>query len=89
MSKLKKTFQGAGLAAVLGLAGWAGVELTRPAYEGAAGITYGKAYAPVRGEKVGFHIWYPASAGGKEVTVGGNGVFYGTPAGRGAPHRTG
>lgn len=76
-------------AIALGLAAWAGYELTRPAYDGSAGIAYGSAYAPVRGQAVGFHIWYPAKSGGNAVTVGGNGVFYGTPAGRRAPHRDG
>ena len=73
----------------IGLAGWAIYDLTRPPYDGTAGITYSAAYAPVRGGEVDFAIWYPANPGGKAVTVGGNGVFYGTPAGRGAPHREG
>ena len=58
-------------------------------YTGGAGITYGSAFAPIRDKDLDFHIWYPASAGGKTVTIGGNGVFHGTPAGRGAPHRGG
>ena len=80
----------AGIAvAGLGLLGWGGFELSRPAYTGGAGITYGSAYAPVRERDIDFHIWYPANPGGKTVTIGGNGVFHGTPAGRGAPHRGG
>lgn len=75
--------------AALGLAGWGGYAVTRPAYDGNAGIMYGTAYAPMRQANVDFHIWYPAEPGGTAVTVGGNGVFYGTPAGRGAPHQPG
>jgi predicted dienelactone hydrolase len=63
--------------------------VNRPAYHGTAGITYGSAYAPVRDRDVDFHIWYPATPGGRAITVGGNGVFYGTPAGRNAPHQSG
>lgn len=77
------------LTASLGMLGWAGYELNRPAYEGSAGITYGSAFAPARNADIDFHIWYPANPGGKTVTIGGNGVFYGTPAGRNAPHRGG
>ena len=69
--------------------GWGGYEILRPAYQGTVGIAYGKAYAPARDKDVSFDIWYPASYGGKAVTVGGNGVFYGTPAGRNAPMREG
>lgn len=87
MSTFRKAMTAIGFAAALGAAGWAGYEIMRPSYTGGAGIAYGSAYAPVRGEDVDFHIWYPASPGGKTVTVGGNGVFYGTPAGRAAPHR--
>ncbi|NRB04679.1 MAG: prolyl oligopeptidase family serine peptidase [Rhodobacteraceae bacterium] len=89
MSFLMKMTKGLAACTLLGGAGWGGYEVLRPAYEGGAGITYGAAYAPVRGENVKFHIWYPANPGGKEVTIGGNGVFYGTPAGRAAPHREG
>lgn len=60
-----------------------------PAYDGRVGITYGEAFAPARDMDVDFHIWYPADAGGRTVTIGGNGVFYGTPAGKNAPHRAG
>jgi predicted dienelactone hydrolase len=76
-------------AVVLGLSGWAVFEITRPAYKGGAGISYSSAHAPIRGTDVDFDIWYPATAGGKQVTVGGNGVFYGTRAGRNAPHLDG
>lgn len=72
------------LAAVAGSA-WAAFELTRPAYDGQSGIAYGTAPAPLRRDGIDFHIWYPANPGGKAVTVGGNGVFQGTPAGRAAP----
>ncbi|NJO32899.1 MAG: prolyl oligopeptidase family serine peptidase [Rhodospirillales bacterium] len=82
MPRILKLF--ALLAAVAGSA-WAAFELTRPAYEGQSGIAYGTAPAPLRRDGIEFHIWYPASPGGKTVTVGGNGVFHGTPAGRGAP----
>lgn len=89
MSKLKTTAKATALAAVLGLSGWVAYDLTRPPNDGTAGITYGEAYAPIRETDVDFNIWYPASPGGKSVTVGGNGVFYGTPAGRDAPHQSG
>ena len=69
--------------------GWGGYEVFRPAYDGTVGIAYGSAYAPVRDTEVSFNIWYPAHPGGKAVTVGGNGVFFGTPAGRRAPRRDG
>jgi predicted dienelactone hydrolase len=69
--------------------GWGGYEVFRPAYDGTVGIAHGSAYAPVRDMNVSFDIWYPAHPGGKAVTVGGNGVFFGTPAGRGAPRRDG
>ena len=89
MSKLKTFLQITACTAGLALCGWGGFELTRPAYDGTAGITYGSAYAPVRDRDVKFHIWYPATPGGRAVTVGGNGVFHGTPAGRNAPHKDG
>ncbi|WP_299028280.1 prolyl oligopeptidase family serine peptidase [uncultured Sulfitobacter sp.] len=89
MSKIRKLAKATVLATAMGLVAWAGYEVFRPAYEGTAGITYGTAYAPVRDRSVDFHIWYPAQDGGKRVTVGGNGVFYGTPAGRRAPHQQG
>jgi predicted dienelactone hydrolase len=69
--------------------GWGGYEFLRPAYDGTVGIAHGAAYASVRDSNVTFDIWYPAHPGGKAVTVGGNGVFYGTPAGRKAPRRDG
>lgn len=70
---------------MIGLGAWGISYITAPAYDGTVGITYGSAYAPVRDETVDFHIWYPATPGGRAVTVGGNGVFHGTPAGRDAP----
>lgn len=78
------------LAVVLaGSAIWAGIELTRPPYAGQAGIVFDTAPAPLRQSGIDFHIWYPAQPGGRALTVGGNGVFHGTEAGRGAPHRGG
>ncbi|MEJ6396643.1 alpha/beta hydrolase family protein [Yoonia sp. 208BN28-4] len=76
-------------AATIGAAVWAYGYATAPAYDGNAGIAYGSAYAPIRDTDVDFHIWYPADPGGRAVTVGGNGVFFGTAAGRKAPHRAG
>lgn len=69
--------------------GWGVWYLISPAYDGNVGIAYGKAYAPERDTHVNFHIWYPALPGGRLVTVGGNGVFYGTEAGHNAPHKSG
>ena len=89
MSKLKSIAKTTAFAAVLGLSGWVAYDLTRPPYDGSSGITYGSAAAPLRGADVEFNVWYPALPGGKSVTVGGNGVFYGTPAGRDAPHQAG
>ncbi|WP_339760062.1 alpha/beta fold hydrolase [uncultured Sulfitobacter sp.] len=89
MSKFRTILKATACAAVLGLAGWGTYEVLRPTYDGNAGITYGKAYAPIREDTISFHIWYPATSGGKAVTAGGNGVFYGTPAGRRAPHQQG
>lgn len=89
MPKLKTTAKAAAFTMSIGLCGWAAYEMTRPPYDGHAGITYGSAYAPIREQNVDFHIWYPANPGGRAVTVGGNGVFYGTPAGRNAPHQSG
>ena len=89
MSRFSKFLRLVGGAAALGVAVWGGYEVFRPAYLGGAGITYGAAFAPVRDQDVDFHIWYPAEPGGKAVTVGGNGVFFGTEAGRRAPHRAG
>ena len=85
----KTTGKAALCAAAIGLVGWAGYEVFRPAYDGNAGITYGEAFAPIRDTDIDFAIWYPATPGGKAVTVGGNGVFYGTPAGRNAPFQAG
>ena len=89
MSRLLTFMKGLGCAAALGAAGWAGYELMRPPHDGGAGIAYGSAYAPIRDRDLNFHIWYPSLPGGKAATVGGNGVFHGTKAGRAAPHREG
>lgn len=89
MPPFKTLFKATATTAALGLASWGIYDLTRPAYAGTAGITYGTAFAKIRNTSLDFNIWYPATSGGKEITVGGNGVFYGTPAGRGAPHQTG
>jgi len=89
MPKTRTIISAMALLGTLGVAGWATYEISRPAYEGTAGITYSSAYAPIRRTDLDFDIWYPALPGGKKVTVGGNGVFFGTPAGRGAPHKPG
>jgi predicted dienelactone hydrolase len=89
MSRFRSLTKPVFFAACLGLGGWGIYEMTRPAYDGHAGITYGSAYAPIRDQNVKFHIWYPANPGGRAVTVGGNGVFYGTEAGRNAPRQPG
>jgi len=89
MSKLKTITKLTATAAFIGLGAWGIKYATAPAYTGSAGITYSSAYAPIRDMDVDFNIWYPATDGGRAVTVGGNGVFYGTPAGRGAPHDDG
>jgi predicted dienelactone hydrolase len=82
-------FKIATAAMVAGGLTWAAWTLTRPPYAGQVGIAYGDALAPLRQQDIAFHIWYPADPGGREVMVGGNGVFHGTPAGRGAPHAQG
>lgn len=89
MSKLKTVAKIAAVTVALGLSGWLAYELMRPPYYGSAGFTHGSAAAPIRGTDVDFHIWYPALPGGKSVTIGGNGVFHGTSAGRGAAHQEG
>ncbi len=89
MSKFSKLAKTTLFTTFLATTGWAGYEVTRPAYVGNVGIDYGTAYAPKRSRDIDFNIWYPATSGGKMVTVGGNGVFFGTPAGRNAPHQTG
>lgn len=89
MTRITRILNGTAIALAIGAGAWGVFETNRPAYDGGAGIAYGAAYAPVRDQKVKFHIWYPAQPGGKRVTVGGNGVFHGTPAGRRAPHRDG
>ena len=89
MKRLTTILKSAALATAALAGGWGIFELKRPVYSGATGITYGEAFAPARNRSLDFHIWYPAEPGGKTVKVGGNGVFYGTEAGRGAPHRKG
>lgn len=89
MSKLKTSLKLSSVLCVAAGLGWGGYEIFRPAYEGTVGIARDRAYAPVRGTDLAFDIWYPAEPGGKAVTVGGNGVFFGTPAGRNAPMREG
>jgi predicted dienelactone hydrolase len=79
----------AAAAALLGSVFWVGAELTRPPYAGHSGIAYGKAPAAQRQTEIDFHIWYTAEPGGRAVIVGGNGVFHGVQAGRGAPHAAG
>ena len=86
MSTMTKLIKTIAFAAAIGCATWGFSYATAPAYDGTTGITYGKAFAPARDDHVDFHIWYPATPGGRTVTVGGNGVFYGTAAGRNAPH---
>jgi predicted dienelactone hydrolase len=73
------------IAVAIVMAAVVGYQMSRPVFEGGAGISYGSAYAPARDRDVDFNIWYPALPGGREVTVGGNGVFHGTRAGRNAP----
>lgn len=85
-SKLIKSTAGV---AAIALGAWAFRFVTAEPYEGHAGIAYDTAYAKARDQNVDFHIWFPASPGGRAVTVGGNGVFYGTPAGKDAPHLDG
>ena len=89
MSKLKKISKYTAIVAIIGLSIWGIKYLTAPAYDGDVGIRYSEAFAPARKINIDFHIWYPANSGGRKVTVGGNGVFYGTSAGRGAPHKNG
>lgn len=89
MSRLTKLAKISTLSCLTIALGWGCYEVFRPAYDGSIGIAKSKAYAPVREANVSFDIWYPARPGGKAVTVGGNGVFYGTPAGRNAPRRDG
>ena len=85
MSKLKV----ASYAIAFGLGAWGITYATAPADDGSVGVTYGAAYAPARATDIDFHIWYPAERGGRAITVGSNGVFYGTSAGKNAPHRAG
>lgn len=89
MSKMTRFAKLSSVACVAIAVGWGGYEVFRPAYDGTVGTATGKAYATVRDANVSFAIWYPALPGGKAVTVGGNGVFFGTQAGRNAPLRDG
>jgi len=89
MRYLRNIAQILGTTALLAAGAWGVSYAMAPAYDGTTGITYGAAFAPARGTDIDFHIWYPATPGGRTVTVGGNGVFYGTTAGRHAPHRPG
>jgi len=76
-------------ALTLGIGIFAYNDYRTPVYEGTAGIEFRAAYAPARATSVDFHVWYPANAGGRLITVGGNGVFHGTEAGINAPHLSG
>lgn len=89
MSLVSAIIKSTTLAAALGFLAWLVYDGSRSPYDGHAGISFGSAFAPMRGSQVDFTIWYPAMPGGKSVTVGGNGVFYGTAAGRNAPHQEG
>ena len=89
MSIFRKILTSTAAIVVIGAAAWGVQYATAPAHDGGAGIAYSKAFAPARDSVVKFHIWYPAEPGGRTVTVGGNGVFYGTEAGQGAPVRAG
>ena len=85
MSRLNRVFRFTAAAAAIAAASWGVLTVTAPPHEGGAGIAYGEAHAPMRDTEIDFHLWYPAEPGGRSVTVGGNGVFFGTEAGRGAP----
>lgn len=89
MFRFRTTLKVTIVTALIATAAWGIKYATAPAYDGTAGITYGEAFARVRQVDLGFHIWYPATPGGRSLTGGGNGVFYGTCAGRNAPHREG
>lgn len=89
MSRYTKFIKASSAACLIAATAWAGSELLRPAYSGNVGIEYGSADSLLRRDGIDFHIWYPARAGGRAVTVGGNGVFHGTDAGRGAPPKEG
>lgn len=89
MLNMTTALKAIGTAALIGTAIWGIKYATAPAFEGGAGITYGKAHAPIRDANIKFHLWYPAEAGGKQRIIGGNGVFYGTPAGKNAPRKDG
>lgn len=87
--RMKRVFAGLVGLLCIGLVVWGIRYATAPAYDGHAGITYAKAFAADHNADIDFHIWYPAEPGGRAVTVGGNGVFWGTKAGKDAPHRAG
>ncbi len=89
MNVLRKLLKGTLLAVSLGFAVWGVKILTTPAYDGKVGFTTGTTYSEERQRNIKFHIWYPAKPDGRRVTIGGNGVFYGTPAGRNAPAAAG
>ena len=89
MPTFRTLAKSAALAGFISLGAWGIKYTTAPAYDGNVGITYSQAYAPARDAEVDFHVWYPANPGGRNVTVGGNDVFNGTPAGRDAPHAGG
>lgn len=82
MSRTKTILGSSALVAALALGGWGAKTYFTPAFTGGAGFTTAKAYAPARDQNINFHLWYPAQAGGRTKTVGGNGVFHGTTAGR-------
>lgn len=44
------------------------------------GVRSSTAFAPERGEEFDYLMWYPATDGGTPISVGENGLFYGTPA---------
>lgn len=89
MSRIRTTIRITAAATALAAAAWGIAYATAPAYDGTAGIAYATVEAPARGTEIDLHIWYPATPGGRAVTVGGNGVFHGTPGGRRAPHAEG
>lgn len=85
MNRFHNVFKASAAAAAIAAATWGLYTVTAPPYAGHAGFAYGEAHASVRDAEIDFHIWYPSVPGGRRVVVGGNGVFHGTEAGRGAP----
>lgn len=79
---MKKILKLSVILACVGASALVALELTRAPYNGQSGITFGTSVAPLRHDNIDFHVWYPANPGGRAVTVGGNGVFHGTVAGR-------